>query len=99
MALDPRDPYDRTTTTDRTGTTYDSTTVPHHRRGSTWGWGIGALIVILGLIALFSWGGDGDVPTTASTTNRPAATSTAPATPTTPPASTTAPASPTAPKQ
>jgi hypothetical protein len=103
---DPRDPYDATTTrttTDstlgRTQTGFDSTTAygdtavtPHHRRGSTWGWGIGAL-VLLGLIALFAFDWGGDVATTSSTTNPPAS-ATAPARPTTPPATPSTPATP-----
>src|SRR3712207_5592486 len=67
MALD-RDPSGRPTL----GTSYDSADVPYYRRRSAWGWGLGALVVLLALIALFgSWGGD-EVSTTSATP--PAAT-------------------------
>src|SRR5215212_8020227 len=83
---------------------YDDTAVAP-RRGNFWGWGIGALVVLLALFALFNWSGSGgrDVNTTATTTSRPAGSgttgstsspaTTAPATPATP-ATPAAPATP-----
>jgi hypothetical protein len=53
---------------------YDDTAVAP-RRGNFWGWGIGALVVLLALFALFNWSNHGrDVNSTASTTttSRPA---------------------------
>jgi hypothetical protein len=92
MAVD-RDPYDRTNPnaplgtgmgpglgtdrtsldrTDMTDATYGA------RRGNGWAWGIGALVVLLALFALFNWSGSGgrDVNTTATTTSRPAGSGT-----------------------
>src|SRR3954469_3057176 len=65
---------------DRTG--YNDTAVAP-RRGNLWGWGIGALVVLLALFALFGWGNHGrDVNSTASTTttSRPAGAGTTGAT-------------------
>lgn len=109
MAVD-RDPYEQTPRPPMTPGMADrsdmlETTEPRSS-GNTWAWAIGALVVLLALFALFGLGGR-DVNTTATTTDRPAATApatgpasrpaTAPATPAkpaTPPAAPSAPANP-----
>jgi hypothetical protein len=76
MALD-RDPSGRPTV----GPSYDGVDTPYYRRRSAWGWGLGALVVLLALIALFSMNGGSDVSTTSST---PPAATQQPATPSSP---------------
>src|SRR5829696_7821942 len=86
MTPDATGAYDQTDTTGAYGTPA--------RRGNTWAWAIGALVVLLALFALFGLGGR-DADTTASTTTRPAVT--APATGSASRPATTAPAAPASP--